>query len=527
MQYTGPSNRPLTCIGPPGILAPFCVWYHTAVPTPDRRFVIVFGGTNGVRCTSDLWVFDFTTRQWTLVPTSGDSPSPRCGHCAEVVGHEMFVYGGSAHPNAHAAFLRDIWALDLLTFRWRALGHAMHATASSASAFTDLPAVALPSPPPDAPPRSPPRCTCSHGPHVPHSAHCAHGPHGSRDLQPESQEEPTEAPARRLTKREKKQARQAREYERLKTEAEETERMMRDLALQRGEKFDDPWEGLSPSDSPKAAAPGQSEPGEGEPGTGHGRSKRSKKMRKQRNAAQGDAAAHSSLVTAAGSPEARAFATLTYSPCMGALLLYGGTGEQFHGDLFAFSLVSLQWTPVRPSDGRAPPAIYGHSAFVAGPLFYAFDPNTDVFRCFDCGAREWLPPARGGGGGGGPGGRGGGGRGGAGGGGARGGGGGGGAGGRGGGRAWCPRSRAARTTAACVGRVTSPAPRTMGSFCPPTRSRSATSPSSTTGYSAMRRTTMSLYQSPSIKSNGSPAIVYGLMIMHASLWYFYQWMTIS
>lgn len=45
---------------------------------------------------------------------TGVPPPPRLFHCAVLVGHEMFVYGGKASD----AVLNDLWSLDLQRLEW-------------------------------------------------------------------------------------------------------------------------------------------------------------------------------------------------------------------------------------------------------------------------------------------------------------------------------------------------------------------------------------------------------------------------
>jgi len=123
---------------------------------------LVFGGNDGKACTNECLLFDLEHMAWTPLACSGlcffspvfhgrfcnthfggtggicahpsgTAPTPRQGHTAVVIGHEMFVIGGFTGIDSEAAkgamgagardgcslFLDDVWALDLATLAWR------------------------------------------------------------------------------------------------------------------------------------------------------------------------------------------------------------------------------------------------------------------------------------------------------------------------------------------------------------------------------------------------------------------------
>jgi hypothetical protein len=71
---------------------------------------------------NDVWAFDFATRAWSELATTGPGPSPRSNTAAVVVAGELVVFGGSTSTDG-AAFQpqNDAFALDLGTGIWRSL----------------------------------------------------------------------------------------------------------------------------------------------------------------------------------------------------------------------------------------------------------------------------------------------------------------------------------------------------------------------------------------------------------------------
>eukprot|EP01113_Clastostelium_recurvatum_P037334 TRINITY_DN5443_c0_g1_i3.p1 TRINITY_DN5443_c0_g1~~TRINITY_DN5443_c0_g1_i3.p1 ORF type:complete len:1414 (+),score=240.24 TRINITY_DN5443_c0_g1_i3:143-4384(+) len=89
---------------------------HTAVVSLRRMFV--YGGS-GIVPNTNLWVFDFTSRSWTLYssPTDG-SPFPphRILHASVMVrDSSMLMYGGQSQDGA---VLNDMWYLDTNLMTW-------------------------------------------------------------------------------------------------------------------------------------------------------------------------------------------------------------------------------------------------------------------------------------------------------------------------------------------------------------------------------------------------------------------------
>lgn len=106
--------------------------YHTANVVGSK--LIVFGGSDGDACFSDVWLFDIVTNLWTCVNTiTNTSPSPqsavkpsqkgskadaivhpRLSHTATLVGSYLFVVGG--HDGVE--YTNEVLCLNLVTMTW-------------------------------------------------------------------------------------------------------------------------------------------------------------------------------------------------------------------------------------------------------------------------------------------------------------------------------------------------------------------------------------------------------------------------
>jgi N-acetylneuraminic acid mutarotase len=97
----------------PGGLVPAPREGHAAVEVGNKIFF--FGGcVQGIRCFSDVHIFDTDSLSWSQEPFTGDAPEPRGGHSATLVGTDVFVFGGA---NSETTF-GDVYKLDLVQRHW-------------------------------------------------------------------------------------------------------------------------------------------------------------------------------------------------------------------------------------------------------------------------------------------------------------------------------------------------------------------------------------------------------------------------
>lgn len=77
-----------------------------------------FGGTNGIQCSNELWMYDPKSNIWIQQHVIGNVPCPREGHAATVVDDVMYVFGGR---DQRGRCLDDLAALRMQDCQWRVL----------------------------------------------------------------------------------------------------------------------------------------------------------------------------------------------------------------------------------------------------------------------------------------------------------------------------------------------------------------------------------------------------------------------
>jgi len=97
---------------------------HTAVLDEENNEMIVFGGYfyehgSGVTRMNDLWKYSLTNRTWNEIQATGDIPPPVNGHIAiyDPIDHRMLVFGGGKD----GGILNSVYELDLDTYAWTLL----------------------------------------------------------------------------------------------------------------------------------------------------------------------------------------------------------------------------------------------------------------------------------------------------------------------------------------------------------------------------------------------------------------------
>ncbi|XP_062173890.1 protein GLUTELIN PRECURSOR ACCUMULATION 3 isoform X2 [Alnus glutinosa] len=70
--------------------------------------IVMYGGWDGKRWLSDVYVLDTISLEWMELSVSGSLPPPRCGHTAAMVEKRLLVYGGRG---GGGPIMGDFWAL--------------------------------------------------------------------------------------------------------------------------------------------------------------------------------------------------------------------------------------------------------------------------------------------------------------------------------------------------------------------------------------------------------------------------------
>ncbi|TMW96783.1 hypothetical protein EJD97_006787 [Solanum chilense] len=70
--------------------------------------IVMFGGWDGKKWLSDVYILDTMTLEWRELAVLGTVPPPRCGHTATMVEKRLLVYGGRG---GGGPIMADLWAL--------------------------------------------------------------------------------------------------------------------------------------------------------------------------------------------------------------------------------------------------------------------------------------------------------------------------------------------------------------------------------------------------------------------------------
>ncbi|KAL3625825.1 G protein alpha subunit [Castilleja foliolosa] len=54
----------------------------------------MYGGWDGKKWLSDVYVLDTISLEWTELSVSGTIPPPRCGHSVTMIEKRLLMYGG-------------------------------------------------------------------------------------------------------------------------------------------------------------------------------------------------------------------------------------------------------------------------------------------------------------------------------------------------------------------------------------------------------------------------------------------------
>ncbi|KAE9619277.1 putative kelch-type beta propeller, galactose oxidase, beta-propeller [Lupinus albus] len=79
-----------------------------AASAVGNRKIVMYGGWDGKKWLSDVYVLDTISLEWMELSVSGTLPHPRCGHTATMLEKRLLVYGGRG---GGGPIMGDLWAL--------------------------------------------------------------------------------------------------------------------------------------------------------------------------------------------------------------------------------------------------------------------------------------------------------------------------------------------------------------------------------------------------------------------------------
>ncbi|KAJ9175422.1 hypothetical protein P3X46_013979 [Hevea brasiliensis] len=79
-----------------------------AAASIGNRKIVMYGGWDGKKWLSDVYVLDTISLEWMELSVTGALPPPRCGHTATMVEKRLLIYGGRG---GGGPIMGDLWAL--------------------------------------------------------------------------------------------------------------------------------------------------------------------------------------------------------------------------------------------------------------------------------------------------------------------------------------------------------------------------------------------------------------------------------
>ncbi|WOL03473.1 rab9 effector protein with kelch motifs isoform X4 [Canna indica] len=73
-----------------------------------NRKIVMYGGWDGKKWLSDVYILDTMSLEWTELSINGSAPPPRCGHSATMVEKRLLIFGGRG---GSGPIMGDLWAL--------------------------------------------------------------------------------------------------------------------------------------------------------------------------------------------------------------------------------------------------------------------------------------------------------------------------------------------------------------------------------------------------------------------------------
>ncbi|XP_037444343.1 protein GLUTELIN PRECURSOR ACCUMULATION 3 [Triticum dicoccoides] len=77
-----------------------------------NRKIVMYGGWDGKKWLSDVYVMDTMSLEWTELAVTGSAPPPRCGHSATMIEKRLLIFGGRGGTGP---IMGDLWALKGIT----------------------------------------------------------------------------------------------------------------------------------------------------------------------------------------------------------------------------------------------------------------------------------------------------------------------------------------------------------------------------------------------------------------------------
>ncbi|KAL6894404.1 hypothetical protein ACP4OV_008502 [Aristida adscensionis] len=99
----------------------------SAASAIGNRKIVMYGGWDGKKWLSDVYIMDTMSLEWTELSITGSAPPPRCGHSATMIEKRLLIFGGRGRQQTMSTIcifistggagpiMGDLWALKGIT----------------------------------------------------------------------------------------------------------------------------------------------------------------------------------------------------------------------------------------------------------------------------------------------------------------------------------------------------------------------------------------------------------------------------
>ncbi len=88
----------------------------------EGNSLVIFGGYFKGGYSNDLYLYSIENGKWTKFNNENSEalPEGRIKHSANIVGHNLYIYGGQ---NLDGVYLSDMWKFDIINMKWEYINY--------------------------------------------------------------------------------------------------------------------------------------------------------------------------------------------------------------------------------------------------------------------------------------------------------------------------------------------------------------------------------------------------------------------
>ncbi|KAL5202385.1 hypothetical protein ABZP36_013337 [Zizania latifolia] len=89
-------------------------WEFAAASVIGNRKFVMYGGWDGKKWMSDVYIMDTMPLEWTELSVTGSVPPPRCGHSATMIEKRLLIFGGRGGAGPSNLWTHNAFGIALL-----------------------------------------------------------------------------------------------------------------------------------------------------------------------------------------------------------------------------------------------------------------------------------------------------------------------------------------------------------------------------------------------------------------------------